>query len=166
MQKYLIFESAYSIIKNSFKQLNMNKKVIKHIMKKISIFLSITLMLILFSSCEEKINETQTPNIIFDSPTIENFLIGENINISISINHNEVLDDVKYYEILNCSDDNFDSLNLLEWGDIYETEWSFEKIIETTNFPQDISCTCTIQVEATDLNDIMSQTEITLNISD
>ena len=66
---------------------------------------------------------------------------------------------------MNCSDDNFDSLSLLEWENIYELEWSYEKTIETDYLPEDIICTCTIQVEATDLNDIMNQTEISITIS-
>ena len=72
---------------------------------------------------------------------------------------------VKYYEILNCFDDNFNSLSLLEWENIYELEWSYEKTIETDYLPEDIICTCTIQVEATDLNDTMNQTEISITIS-
>ncbi len=124
------------------------------------------LIIVLFTiSCEEENYEIIPPNIILESPTNENFLIGENINISILVNHNEVLDNVKYYEITNCSDDTFDSLNLLEWENIYELDWSFEKTIETNYLPEDITCTCTIQVEATDLNNTMNQSEILLNIS-
>jgi hypothetical protein len=121
---------------------------------------------VLFFSCEEVKNELKTPNIIFENPTNENFLIGENISISISVTHNEVLDNIKYYEVINCSDDNYDSLNLLEWENIYELEWSYDKTIETNYFPEEITCTCTIQVEAIDLNNIMNQSEILLNISD
>ena len=133
-------------------------------MKKNYSLLILTLSLFIFS-CEEEPNEITTPNITFESPTNESFLIGENINISILVSHNEVLDNVKYYEILNCSDDNYDSLNLLEWENIYQLEWSYEKNIETDYLPEDIICTCTIQVEANDLNNIMNQTEILINIS-
>ncbi len=129
-------------------------------------FTLLTLLLsLLIVSCEEENDQIISPNIIFENPTNENFIIGDDINISILVNHEEVLDNVKYYEIFNCSDDNFDSLNLLEWENIYELEWSYEKTIGTNYLPEDITCTCTIQVEATDLNSIMSQTEILLNIS-
>ena len=43
-------------------------------------------------SCEEEKNEVSTPNIIFESPLVESFLIGEDINISIFVNHDEVID--------------------------------------------------------------------------
>ena len=133
-------------------------------MKKISALLALFLSLFIIS-CEEENDQIITPNIIFEDLSNENFTIGDDINISILINHEEVLDNVKYYEILNCSDDNFDSLSLLEWENIYELEWSYEKTIETDYLPEDIICTCTIQVEATDLNDIMNQTEISITIS-
>ena len=133
-------------------------------MKKISALLVLFLSLFIIS-CEEENNQIITPNIIFEDLSNENFTIGDDINISILINHEEVLDNVKYYEILNCSDDNFDSLSLLEWENIYELEWSYEKTIETDYLPEDIICTCTIQVEATDLKDIMNQTEISITIS-
>ena len=119
-------------------------------MKKFFPLLTLFLSL-LITSCEEENNQIITPNIIFENPSNGNFIIGDDINMSILINHEEVLDNVKYYEIFNCSDDNFDSLNLLEWENIYELEWSYEKTIETDYLPEDITCTCTIQVEATDL---------------
>ena len=99
-------------------------------MKKISALLVLFLSLFIIS-CEEENNQIITPNIIFEDLSNENFTIGDDINISILINHEEVLDNVKYYEILNCSDDNFDALSLLEWENIYELEWSYEKTIET-----------------------------------
>ena len=130
-------------------------------------FALLTLFLsLLITSCEKENNQIITPNIIFEYPSNENFIIGDDINISILVNQEEVLDNVKYYEIFNCSDDNFDSLNLLEWENIYELEWSYEKTIETNYLPEDITCTCTIQVEATDLNNTMSQSEILFIISD
>lgn len=107
----------------------------------------------------------KTPNIKFESPTNDFFLIGEDISISILVNHDEVLDNVKYYETLNCSDDNYDSINLLEWENIYELDWSYQKNITTNNYPENLVCTCVIQVEATDLNNIVNQSEILLNIS-
>ena len=116
-------------------------------------------------SCEEEKNEVSSPNIIFESPLVESFLIGEDINISIFINHDEVIDNVKYYEIFDCNNDNFDSLVLQEWENIYENEWTFNKVIETTNLPENTLCSCTIQIEASDLNNVMSQTEIMINVS-
>ena len=116
-------------------------------------------------SCEEEKNEVSSPNIIFESPLVESFLIGEDINISIFINHDEVIDNIKYYEIFDCNNDNFDSLVLQEWENIYENEWTFNKVIETTNLPENTLCSCTIQIEASDLNNVMSQTEIMLNVS-
>ena len=116
-------------------------------------------------SCEEEKNEVSSPNIIFESPLVESFLIGEDINISIFINHDEVIDNIKYYEIFDCNNDNFDSLVLQEWENIYENEWTFNKVIETTNLPENTFCSCTIQIEASDLNNVMSQTEIILNVS-
>lgn len=116
-------------------------------------------------SCEEEKNEVSTPNIIFEAPLVDSFLIGEDINISIFVNHDEVIDNIKYYEIFDCSNDDFDSLILQEWENIYENEWAFNKVIETTNLPENTLCSCTIQIEATDLNNVMSQTEIMLDIS-
>ena len=116
-------------------------------------------------SCEEEKNEVSTPNIIFEAPLIDSFLIGEDINISIFVNHDEVIDNIKYYEIFDCSNDDFDSLVLQEWENIYENEWVFNKVIETTNLPENTLCSCTIQIEATDLNNVMNQTEIMLDIS-
>ena len=116
-------------------------------------------------SCEEEKNEVSSPNIIFESPLVESFLIGEDINISIFINHDEVIDNIKYYEIFDCNNDNFDSLVLQEWENIYENEWTFNKVIETTNLPENTLCSCTIQIEASDLNNVMSQTEIMINVS-
>ena len=116
-------------------------------------------------SCEEEKNEVSSPDIIFESPLVESFLIGEDINISIFINHDEVIDNIKYYEIFDCNNDNFDSLVLQEWENIYENEWTFNKVIETTNLPENTLCSCTIQIEASDLNNVMSQTEIMLDIS-
>lgn len=134
-------------------------------MKKKYTLLILTLSLFIFS-CEKEKNEIKTPNITFENPTNDNFLTGDNIDISILINHDEVLDNVKYYEIFNCSDDNYDALELLEWENIYETDWSYQKTIITNYLPEDITCTCTIQLEATDLNNTMSQSEILFIISD
>ena len=133
-------------------------------MKQLQIPLIFIFLFFIFS-CEEEKNEVSSPNIIFEAPLVESFLIGEDINISIFINHDEVIDNIKYYEIFDCTNDNFDSLVLQEWENIYENEWAFNKVIETTNLPENTLCSCTIQIEATDLNNVMSQTEIMLDIS-
>ena len=72
-----------------------------------TISLFILLSLFFVTSCEQEQIEIMKPNIIFENPNNSNFLIGETISISISINHTEVLDKVKYYEIFNCSDNLF-----------------------------------------------------------
>jgi hypothetical protein len=133
-------------------------------MKQIQIPLIFIFSFFIFS-CEEEKNEISTPNIIFESPLVESFLIGEDINISIFINHDEVIDNIKYYEIFDCTNNNFDSLVLQEWENIYENEWTFNKVIETNNLPENTLCSCTIQIEATDLNNVMNQTEIILDVS-
>ena len=125
----------------------------------------ILLSLFLFTSCEKEQIEIMKPSIIFENPNTTNFLIGETIPISISINHTEVLDNVKYYEIFNCSDDNYNFLNLFEWENIYETSWSYEKEIETESFPEELICTHTIQIEAIDLNNQMSSSTIVLEVN-
>tara|TARA_Y100001954_G_C15578990_1_gene487377 strand:- start:329 stop:733 length:405 start_codon:yes stop_codon:yes gene_type:complete len=133
-------------------------------MKQLQIYFIFIFSFFIFS-CEEEKNEVSTPNIIFESPLVESFLIGEDINISIFINHDEVIDNIKYYEIFDCSNDDFDSLVLQEWENIYENEWTFNKVIGTTNLPENTLCSCVIQIEATDLNNVMSQTEIIFDIS-
>ena len=77
-----------------------------------------------FSSCEKEKEEKIKPNIIIENPSNDYYLIGESIPVSISVNHEENIDNITYYEILNCSDDNFDSFNLLEWKNIYESNFT------------------------------------------
>ncbi len=139
--------------------------IIKYIMMKQLQISFIFIFSFFIFSCEEEKNEVSTPNIIFEAPLVDSFLIGEDINISIFVNHDEVIDNIKYYEIFDCSNDDFDSLILQEWENIYENEWAFNKVIETTNLPENTLCSCTIQIEATDLNNVMSQIEIMLDIS-
>ncbi len=129
------------------------------------ISLLIILSLFFFNSCEQEQIEIMKPNIIFENPNNSNFLIGETISILISINHTEVLDKVKYYEIFNCSDDNYNFLTLFEWENIYETSWSYEKELETESFPEELICTYTIEIEATDLNNQMSSSTMVLEIN-
>ena len=117
------------------------------------------------NSCEQEQIEILKPNIIFENPNNSNFLIGETISILISINHTEVLDKVKYYEIFNCSDHNYNCLNLFEWENIYETSWSYEKELETESFPEELTCTYTIEIEATDLNNQMSSSTMVLEVN-
>ena len=83
----------------------------------ISVLFSIFLMI----SCEKESEKIRhTPIIIFEQPSENTFSIGEEIPVKISVTHNEVLDNIKYYEFCDCSDDNYDSVNLIEWENIYE----------------------------------------------
>tara|TARA_B100001559_G_C16111354_1_gene444055 strand:+ start:122 stop:535 length:414 start_codon:yes stop_codon:yes gene_type:complete len=117
-----------------------------------------------FSSCEKEKEEKNTPNIIIENPSNDYYLIGESIPISITINHEENLDNITYYEILNCSDDSFDTFNLLEWENVYEPNWNYSKIIETNKMPENIACTCRIQIEATALNNTKNKTDVNFEI--
>jgi len=119
-----------------------------------------------FSSCEKEKEEKIKPNIIIENPSNDYYLIGESIPVSISVNHEENIDNITYYEILNCSDDNFDSFNLLEWKNIYESNWSYSKTIETNKMSENIACTCRIQIEVTALNNTESKIDVNFEISE
>ena len=135
-------------------------------MQKIFI-LSVLFSLFLIISCEKESEEViHTPTIVFEQPTENTFSIGEEIPVKISITHNEVLDNVKYYEFCNCSDDNYDSVDFIEWENIYELSWYYEKNIETSSFPENIMCSYSIDIEATDLNQIKSQSITTLQVGE
>lgn len=118
------------------------------------------------SSCEKEKEEKIKPNIIIENPSNDYYLIGESIPVSISVNHEENIDNITYYEILNCSDDSFDSFNLLEWKNVYESNWSYSKIIETNKMPENIVCTCRIQIEASGLNNTKSKLDLNFEISE
>tara|TARA_B100001250_G_C19445360_1_gene633598 strand:- start:287 stop:673 length:387 start_codon:yes stop_codon:yes gene_type:complete len=110
-------------------------------------------MTILFTRCSVD-NEIviNYPNISINNPDQELYNIGQNIPIDILITHNEVLDNITYYESCNCTDNNFDSLNLIELKDIYEKEWVYTKNISTKNIPENIMCDYNIEISAEDLN--------------
>tara|TARA_Y100000589_G_scaffold78285_1_gene71988 strand:- start:423 stop:830 length:408 start_codon:yes stop_codon:yes gene_type:complete len=132
-------------------------KHLKHILYLFLIFIS--------SSCEKEKEEKIKPNIIIENPSNDYYLIGESIPVSIKVNHEENIDNITYYEILNCSDDNFDSFNLLEWKNVYESNWSYSKTIETNKMSENITCTCRIQIEATALNNTKSKIDVNFEIS-
>ena len=132
-------------------------KHLKHILYLFLIFIS--------SSCEKEKEEKIKPNIIIENPSNDYYLIGESIPVSITINHEENIDNITYYEILNCSDDNFDSFNLFEWKNVYESNWSYSKTIETNKMSENIDCTCRIQIEATALNNTESKIDVNFEIS-
>ena len=123
-------------------------------------------LIFISSSCEKEKEEKIKPNIIIENPSNDYYLIGESIPVSITINHEENIDNITYYEILNCSDDNFDSFNLFEWKNVYESNWSYSKTIETNKMSENIACTCRIQIEATALNNTESKIDVNFEISE
>ncbi|MBH76350.1 MAG: hypothetical protein CMP68_04365 [Flavobacteriales bacterium] len=122
-------------------------------------------LIFISSSCDKEKEEKIKPNIIVENPSNDYYLIGESIPVSITINHEENIDNITYYEILNCSDDKFDSFNLLEWKNVYETNWSYSKTIETNKMSENIACSCRIQIEATALNNTESKIDVNFEIS-
>ncbi len=118
-------------------------------MKKIISILTI----FLFCTCsvdEERMIES--PSISIINPTQDLYNIGQMINIDILISHNEVIDNITYYETCNCTDDEFDSLELIELKNVYEKEWSYTKNIDTNNIPETVMCDYNIEISADDLN--------------
>ena len=118
-------------------------------MKKIISILTI----FLFCTCsvdEERVIES--PSISIINPTQDLYNIGQIINIDILISHNEVIDNITYYETCNCTDDEFDSLELIELKNVYEKEWSYTKNIDTNNIPETVMCDYNIEISADDLN--------------
>lgn len=107
----------------------------------------------LFCTCsvdEERMIES--PSISIINPTQDLYNIGQIINIDILISHNEVIDNITYYETCNCTDDEFDSLELIELKNVYEKEWSYTKNIDTNNIPETVMCDYNIEISADDLN--------------
>ena len=107
----------------------------------------------LFCTCsvdEERMIES--PSISIINPTQDLYNIGQMINIDILISHNEVIDNITYYETCNCTDDEFDSLELIELKNVYEKEWSYTKNIDTNNIPETVMCDYNIEISADDLN--------------
>ena len=118
-------------------------------MKKIISILTI----FLFCTCsvdEEMMIES--PSISIINPTQDLYNIGQIINIEILISHNEVIDNITYYETCNCTDDEFDSLELIELKNVYEKEWGYTKNIDTNNIPESVMCDYNIEISADDLN--------------
>ena len=116
-------------------------------------YLILIFIALLVNSCSTDDNITVNyPNIYINSPNQELYNIGQNITIDISITHNEVLDNITYYESCNCTDNNFDSLNLIELKDVYENDWTYTKNISTKHIPENIMCDYNIEISAEDLN--------------
>ncbi len=155
VQKYPIFTFIYIIYTVTFEHLNMN-----NLRLIIAIFCLLPII-----SCEKSEEIVQKPLIRFQEPSLDTFSIGENIPVNISVKHHEILHSVKYYEIFDCSDDNYDSIELLEEENIDELEWYFQKDIGTNLLPKDLNCVCTIEVEATDINQLKTQNTISLSIT-
>jgi len=128
-------------------------------------YLAFICIVLLVSSCSTEDNTTVNyPNILVSNPNQELYNIGQNILIDIIITHDEVLDNITYYESCSCTDDNFDSLNLLEIKDLYENEWTYTKDISTENIPSDIMCDYNIEISAEDLNGNGSTTSIYFHV--
>ena len=112
-------------------------------------------MLTIFLFCTCSVDEErmiESPSISIINPTQDLYNIGQIINIDILISHNEVIDNITYYETCNCTDDEFDSLELIELKNVYEKEWSYTKNIDTNNIPETIMCDYNIEISADDLN--------------
>ena len=108
---------------------------------------------IIGSSCSvEEENVINYPSISIMSPNQEMYEIGQDIPIEIFISHNEVLDNITYYETCDCTGDDYDSLDLIELNNIYQEEWSYVKTISTKQMPTDIMCNYNIEITANDLN--------------
>ena len=112
-------------------------------------------MLTIFLFCTCSVDEErmiESPSISIINPTQDLYNIGQIINIDILISHNEVIDNITYYETCNCTDDEFDSLELIELKNVYEKEWNYTKNIDTNNIPETIMCDYNIEISADDLN--------------
>ena len=111
------------------------------------------IIFIIGSSCSvEEENIINYPSISIMSPNQEMYEIGQDIPIEIFISHNEVLDNITYYETCDCTGDDYDSLDLIELNNIYQEEWSYVKTISTKQIPADIMCNYNIEITANDLN--------------
>ena len=120
---------------------------------------------LLISSCStEDVITLNYPSISVSNPNQELFSTGQSIPIDILITHNEALDNITYYESRSCTDNSFDSLNLIEIEDFYENEWTYTKNISTKNIPLDIMCDYNIEISAEDLNGNGSTTSIYFHV--
>tara|TARA_B100001250_G_C19414532_1_gene620525 strand:+ start:261 stop:677 length:417 start_codon:yes stop_codon:yes gene_type:complete len=119
-------------------------------MNKIIFTLSIVLLINACSPDEDK--TINYPSISIINPTQDLYNIGQNIIIDILISHNEVLDNIIYFETCDCTDNKFDSLELIELKNLYEEEWTYTKTIDTQKIPENVMCDYNIEVSADDLN--------------
>ena len=118
-------------------------------MNKILLLLS---LILIFNSCEEENNRiTNYPNISIINPNQEMYNIGQDIDINILISNDEVLDNILYLETCECTDDNLNSLELIELKNVFQNDWSYQKTISTINIPMDVMCDYNIEITANDI---------------
>ena len=121
-------------------------------MNKIYFSLIFALLIIIGSCSVEEEMTPSPPSISIINPTQEIYNIGQNIAVEILIAHDEVLDNITYYEICDCTDDNYDTLELIELKNVYEKEWVYTKNIATKKIPENVMCDYNIEITADDLN--------------
>ena len=109
-------------------------------------------LILIFNSCEEENNRiTNYPNISIINPNQEMYNIGQDIDINILISNDEVLDNILYLETCECTDDNLNSLELIELKNVFQNDWSYQKTISTINIPMDVMCDYNIEITANDI---------------
>ena len=109
-------------------------------------------LILIFNSCEEENNRiTNYPNISIINPNQEMYNIGQDIDINILISNDEVLDNILYLETCECTDDNLNSLELIELKNVFQNDWSYQKTISTNNIPMDVMCDYNIEITADDI---------------
>ena len=109
-------------------------------------------LILIFNSCEEENNRiTNYPNISIINPNQEMYNIGQDIDINILISNDEVLDNILYLETCECTDDNLNSLELIELKNVFQNDWSYQKTISTNNIPMDVMCDYNIEITANDI---------------
>ena len=109
-------------------------------------------LILIFNSCEEENNRiTNYPNISIINPNQEMYNIGQDIDINILISNDEVLDNILYLETCECTDDNLNSLELIELKNVFQNDLSYQKTISTKNIPMDVMCDYNIEITANDI---------------
>ena len=109
-------------------------------------------LILIFNSCEEENNRiTNYPNISIKNTNKEMYNIGQDIDINILISNDEVLDNILYLETCECTDDNLNSLELIELKNVFQNDWSYQKTISTKNIPMDVMCDYNIEITANDI---------------
>ena len=119
-------------------------------MNKLLFFLSIS---IIFNSCEVENNKIiNYPSISIINPSQELFNTGQDINIDILISHDEVIDNILYIETCECTNENFNTLELIELKNVFQNEWNYQKTISTINIPTDAMCDYNIEISTEDIS--------------